>query len=614
MGLRAPACYAPRMLLVRLRLLSPLLALAVACGSAPATTPSSPPAPTTAAPAVPAPAPAAAPSNVPAFPPEWAHRQTAVTAQRGMVATDAALATKVGAEVLAQGGNAVDAAVAVAFALEVVYPVAGNIGGGGFIVAHVRGETAALDFRETAPAAATADMYLGGDGNPVTERSLTGHLAAGVPGAVAGLYEAHKKYGTKPWAELVAPAIKLAREGFHVDPAFVDAIARNADRLNQFPASAALFLPGGAPPKTGDLWRSEDLAKTLERIAKSGPDGFYKGVTAELTAKEMKRGKGLITLKDLAGYRAKWRTPLRFQYRGKQIVSMPPPSSGGITLAILAGILERYELNKETWHSTRELHLTAEAMRRAFAARNSALGDPDFVDVPLGRLTSREWLDSQAATINERATPSATISTGLGDDGKDKKHTTHFSVVDGNGDAVALTTTLNTGFGSAVVVEGAGYLLNNEMDDFTAKPGSPNVFGLVQGASNAIAPGKRMLSSMSPTIVFDDAGKPLLVTGASGGPTIITATWQIVSNVLDHGMLLGDAVSAPRIHHQHLPDALTVEKNGLTPETRAALEALGHTLRDGGWRIGDAPSILRGQDGWQGMAEPRQPGGLAAGP
>jgi len=549
-------------------------------------------------------------------PAAWPHplAAPAASAARGMVTSDAPLATEVGVEILRKGGNAVDAAVATAFALAVVYPEAGNIGGGGFMVLRkANGETAALDFRETAPLAATRDMYLD-DRGELTDRSITGHLASGVPGAVAGLWEAHRRFGTLPWADVVAPAIRLAEEGFVVDRDLAGSVVDEAERLRRFPGSAALYFPGGEPLREGSTWRNPDLAATLRRIAERGPAGFYEGETADLIVAEMKRGGGIITHEDLKRYRPVWRDPIEFDYRGYRVISMPPPSSGGITLAMIANILEGYDLRSMGWHSPEALHLITEAMRRAFADRNHYLGDPDFVEIPRDRLLSKEYARERRATISATAaTPSLEVAPGIiGDDGAEGDHTTHFSVVDGEGNAVALTTTVNSLYGSAVVVTGAGFVLNNEMDDFTAKPGEPNQFGLVQGEANAIAPGKRMLSAMTPTIVVSPDGSPLLITGARGGPRIISAVAQVLLNVVDYGLDVTAAVHAPRIHHQHLPDVLYYENDGLTPEQVAALERLGHVVRPFGGYIGNAPAILRKGRGWSGVHDPRQ-GGRAQG-
>jgi len=557
-----------------------------------------------------APAPAAAPSP----PAGWRYAQpVVVSGAHGMVVSDHATASKVGRDVLASGGNAADAAVATAFALAVVFPTAGNIGGGGFAVTRMGGETRALDFRETAPAAASRNMYLDTHAKP-TEDMNSGPKASGVPGSVAGLYELYQTLGSKKktWAELLAPAIAFAEQGFVVDDAFLDTLERsNGGRLKKAPSSAALFFPNGAPPAKGSTFKNPDLAATLKRIAAKGPTGFYEGATADAIVAQMKNGGGIITRADLKGYKAKWRTPIAFTYRGRKIVSMPPPSSGGITLAMMAHILEGYDLGKLGWQSPEELHLVFEAMRRAFAARNEKLGDPDFVKVPDAELLSKEWAQQQRATIApDRATPSSEIASGA--PSGTGPHTTHFSVVDADGNAVALTTTINWWFGSGIVVKGAGFLLNNEMDDFAAVPGTPNGFGLVQGEANAIAPGKRMLSSMSPTIVTDADGQVQLVVGAAGGPTIITAVLQELSNAIDFGLDPGSAVSAPRFHMQHLPDVVAFEEGGLAPATQKRLETMGYTFKQME-HIADAPGIGRAGSAWAGVAEPRRVGGLAAG-
>ncbi len=557
----------------------------------------------------------ATPIALPAFPAGWSYApgKGAAEGKNGMVSTDATLASKVGLDVLAAGGNAVDAAVATAFALAVVYPAAGNIGGGGFMVARVDGASHALDFRETAPAKATRDVYVGPDGKP-TDASKKGHRASGTPGSVAGLYEAFTKLGSKKktWAELLAPAIKLAETGFVVDDGFSKVLVDMADRFKGFPATAALFLPGGAAPPVGSTWKNPDLAVVLKRIASLGPAGFYEGPTADLIAAEMSAHDGLLTLADLAGYRAKWRTPLDFTYRGNHIVAMPPPSSGGVTLGMICRILESYDLPKLPWHSPKEVHFEVEAMRRAFAARNARLGDPDFVKNPTDLLMSDAWIAKQRASIkDDKATPSSEIveegpASGVG------PHTTHFSVVDAKGNAVALTTTINWWFGSGVTVAGGGFLMNNEMDDFASVPGTANGFGLVQGEPNAIAPGKRMLSSMSPTIVLDADGKVRLVLGAAGGPTIITAVFGILSNVVDHGFDVSSAVNAPRFHQQHMPDVVVYEKDGLTPELKTGLETMGYTLKERD-HLADSPAIGRTPTGWMGAPEPRRGGAFAAG-
>ncbi|MEO5509251.1 MAG: gamma-glutamyltransferase [Longimicrobiales bacterium] len=548
-------------------------------------------------------------------PDNWAFKIASArvtTAPKAMVVTDAPLASEVGIAVLRDGGNAIDAAIATAFALAVVYPEAGNIGGGGFIVTHfANGTAASLDFREAAPGGATRDMYLDAKG-AVTDASVIGHRASGVPGAVAGLWAAHQRFGTKPWRALMAPAIALATDGFTVDAELAESVRDAAPRLKQFDGSATLFLPGGTPIPQGSRFRNPDLAAVLRRIAERGPAGFYEGETADLIVAEMKRGGGLITHADLKSYQAKWREPIQFDYRGRRVISMPPASSGGITLSLIANILEGYPLASLGWHSSQELHLLSEAMRRAFADRNALLGDPDFIRVPIARLISQPYADSLRATIDvAHSTPSSSVRPGLGSPAEGN-HTTHFSIVDEKGNAVAMTTTINDLYGSAVTVSGAGIVLNDEMDDFTSKPGEPNMYGLVQGAANAIAPGKRMLSAMTPTIVLDTDGSVLVVTGARGGPRIITAVAQVLLNILDYGFDVGQAVYAPRIHHQHLPDALTFEPRGLYEAQVQALRALGHDVEQRTGYVGTAPTILRRNGVWTAIPDPRT-GGKAIG-
>jgi gamma-glutamyltranspeptidase/glutathione hydrolase len=531
-----------------------------------------------------------------------------------MVVTDNALATNVGKDILASGGNAVDAAVATAFALAVTYPTAGNIGGGGFAVVRAGKDTKALDFRETAPAAASRDMYIGPDGKPTAD-SREGVKSAGVPGTVAGLYELHQKHGSKKkkWPDLVQPAITLAREGFVIDADFVNDAVKAGDRLKKDPTSAALYFKGGKPVTVGKKFRNKALAETLDRIAAKGAAGFYEGPTADAIVAQMQAGGGIMTAADLKGYKAKWRAPVEFTYRGMKVASMPPPSSGGVTLAMMCHILEGYDLGKLGYPSAPVIHLQIEAMRRAFAARNAKLGDPDFAKLPVDTLLSDAWANEQRATIVEdRATRSADVKTDAPDSGAGP-HTTHFSVVDADGNVVALTTTVNHWFGSGVTVKDGGFILNNEMDDFAAQPGSPNAFGLVQGELNAVGPGKRMLSSMTPTIVSAPDGKVVLVAGAAGGPTIITAVFQEISNVLDFGMEAGPAAGSPRIHMQHLPDKVQVEANGLPRDVRTMLGKIGHTLEDTD-HLADAPFLARAGTEWIGVAEPRRKGGLAATP
>ena len=519
-----------------------------------------------------------------------------------MVVSEHPLSSEVGAEIMRRGGNAIDAAAAVGFALAVVNPRAGNIGGGGFLVYRTAaGESFALDYRETAPAAATRDMYLDSAGD-LSDRSVLGALAAGVPGSVAGMYEMHRRFGRLPWRDVVAPAIALAR-GHVLDSTRARAI-RGADTLlARFPSSAVVFLPGGRPPAPGDTLRQPDLARTLERIADRGADGFYRGETADLFVAEMRRSGGIITAEDLAGYRAIWREPTRSTYRGWQLIAMPPSSSGGVTLTEILNILEGYRLPR--FGTAALMHLEAEAMRRAFADRNRFLGDPAFVQMPVDRLTSKVYAaELRRAIRRDRATPSAEMPTVV-----EGTETTHYSVVDSEGNAAAVTTTINGSFGCKLVVGGAGFMLNNEMDDFAAKPGSPNMYGLVQGEANSIQPGKRMLSSMTPTVVLGPDGRLALVLGAPGGSTIVTAVYHVISNVIDHGMSLADAVYAPRIHHQSLPDSISWEPNGITPEERLRLERLGHSLETRPRYIALINAIRVTPRGLEGVSDPRTRGG-----
>jgi gamma-glutamyltranspeptidase/glutathione hydrolase len=527
----------------------------------------------------------------------------------GMVVSDDMIASEAGVEILSEKGNAIDAAVATAFALAVVYPEAGNLGGGGFLVARLaEGKSLALDFREKAPLAATRNMFLDTDGNP-TDRSLIGHRAAGVPGSVAGLWEAHEKYGRLPWNRVLAPALRLAREGSFINRRFARTLRSDSSRLVRFQASQSLFFIGKNTLREGTLWKNTDLMRTLERIAARGAEEFYAGATADSIVAEMRRGDGIITPEDLASYRPVWRTPLEFSYRGHRVVSMPPPSSGGVTLALLCNILSHDNLQELGWNSAAAVHLEVEAMRRAFAIRNAFLGDPDVVRIPMDSLLSSDFATAQRSSISDvRATPSDKVTFGSEATPPEGNHTTHISVVDAEGNAVALTTTLNALYGNAVVVAGAGFLLNNEMDDFAVKPGTPNMFGLVQGEPNAIAPGKRILSSMTPTIVCTPDGSPMIVTGARGGPFIITSVFQVISNILDHEMDLPAAITAPRFHHQHLPDFVLWEANAFSATTLQNLERLGHILRRGDV-LGSAPTLFRDKGCWSGMGDPRTGGG-----
>src|SRR5579859_3366089 len=529
-----------------------------------------------------------------------------VSGSHAMVVSGHPLASAVGVQILKDGGNAIDAAVAVGFALEAVHPEAGNIGGGGFIVFRdSAGNARALDYRETAPAAATHNMYLDSAGNP-TEASITGYLASGVPGSVAGMYEAWKKYGHLPWPKLIAPAIALA-EGHVIDENRSRAIEYDRDRLGMFAASAATFLVNGHAPAAGATVRYPELAKTLRLIADSGPSVFYKGQIADLIVAEMKRGHGIITKADLAGYQAKWRTPIEATYRGYRIYSMPPASSGGITMAEIFNILSGYD-SLSAFGSARYVHLEAEAMRRAFIDRNEWLGDPDFVKMPLDRLLSAAYASQlRSQILPDKATPTPPFQTKPPESGQ----TTHYSVVDDHGNAVSVTTTLNNSFGSAVTMTGAGFLLNDEMDDFASAPGKPNMFGLVQGEQNAIVPGKRMLSAMTPTVVLDPSGKLFMVVGTPGGPTIITSVYQVIANVIDQHMSLPAAVEAPRIHQQALPDVVFYERGGLSQGVVDSLTAMGYTMKERRGYSGDIAAIEKTPTGWVGVADPRAGGGAS---
>jgi gamma-glutamyltranspeptidase / glutathione hydrolase len=519
-----------------------------------------------------------------------------------MVVSGSPIASAVGREILRAGGNAVDAAVAVGFALAVVHPEAGNVGGGGFmIVRPPKGDPQALDYRETAPAHATRDMYR----NAGEDASLTGHLSVGVPGAVAGLTEAHRRFGRLPFAAVISPAIRLANSGFLIDEYRSLSIVEESARLALYPASRSTFLPQGKPPTPGSLLKQPELGATLEAIRDSGAAGFYRGRVADLIVAEMERGGGIITREDLASYRPIWRTPVEISYRGYTIYSMPPASSGGVTLGEILNIMEGFG-PLPRFGSATLLHWEAEAMRRAFTDRNRYLGDPAFVRNPVGRLLSKEY----AAELRKQITGHASVTPAFDPAVPAGSSTTHYSVVDGDGMAVSCTTTLNNSYGSAVTVTGGGFLLNDEMDDFATSPGQPNMYGLVQGEANAIAPGKRMLSAMTPSIVLDPHKQLYMVVGTPGGPRIITMVYHVISNVIDHRMSLADAVAAPRMHHQGLPDSLQAEDGGFLPATLDTLRQRGHHIDVGGhW--GDVEAIIRTTNGWQGVSDPRLGGGGA---
>jgi gamma-glutamyltranspeptidase / glutathione hydrolase len=538
-----------------------------------------------------------------------------VVAKHGMVATQEKLATRVGVEILKAGGNAVDAAVAIGFALAVTHPQAGNIGGGGFMLAHLaaRNETVAIDYRETAPAAMTRDVFLDDKGEADPRKSRDTALGIGVPGTVAGLALAHERYGSGKFtlAQLIAPAIRLAREGFPVDDELADTLPRAQPRLVRWPASAKIFLKAdGVALGRGDRLVQNDLAASLEAIANDGPRAFYEGPLAEKIVAGVRANGGIMTRDDLKNYRAIVRPAVRGTYRGYDIASMPPPSSGGVHLIEILNILEGFPLRETGAESAATLHLMIEAMKPAYADRAEFLGDPAFVKVPVAGLTSKRYAAELRKDIDpERARPSQAIRAGNpapyeGD------NTTHYSVVDAQGNAVANTYTLNFFYGLGLVAEDTGILLNNELDDFAAKAGAANAFGLIGSEANAPGPGKRPLSSMSPTIVFRD-GRVFLVTGTHGGSRIITMVLQVILNVIDHQMNIAEAVAASRIHHQWLPDQVDAER-GLSPDTIRLLEARGHRIAVGR-TFGSANSILVTPDGLTGAADPRQRGTLAEG-
>ncbi|MCS7018358.1 MAG: gamma-glutamyltransferase [Cytophagales bacterium] len=532
----------------------------------------------------------------------------------GMVVSTHPIASDIGLSILKKGGNAADAAVATFFALAVVFPEAGNIGGGGFAVYRTKnGEIGALDFREKAPAAAHRDMYLDANGEPIQHLSTRGHLAAGVPGAVAGMVALHQKLGSLPWKELVQPAIDVARNG-HVLTAIA---AANLNRMkaefqaaNRYPIH---LVRNDRPWQAGDTIYHPELAQSLERIRDYGNDGFYKGKTADLIVAEMQAGKGLITHEDLANYRAVWRQPVISSYKGKyRIISMPPPSSGGVALLQLMQGSENYPLAKWGHNTAKTVHVMTELERRVYADRATHLGDPDFYQVPVKMLLNPQYNRSRNANIRmDKKTPSTEIKEGSVDR-IESLETTHFSVADKEGNAIALTTTVNGYYGCKVMVQGAGFFLNNEMDDFSIKPGVPNQFGLIGGEANAIAPHKRMLSSMTPTIVEKD-GKLYLVVGTPGGSTIITGVYQVILNVIEHGMTMQEAVNAKRFHHQWLPDHILFEKGAFSDDTKKQLEAKGHVLVEVGALCKVDAIRVRPDGKYEGAADYTRSDGKAAG-
>lgn len=535
-----------------------------------------------------------------------------VFSEHGMVASRSKWASQVGADILSRGGNAIDATVAVGFALAVTYPSAGNIGGGGFLVINLAdGRVVTNDHREKAPGGASRDMYLDEDGEIVPGLSTASHLAVGVPGTVDGLLSALEQYGTMSRAEVLQPAIDLAAKGIVLDRDLVRQFKRQKDNFARHPSSLFAFTDEGKVYEVGDLWKQPDLAATLKRIKNKGRAGFYQGKTAALLVEEMQTHGGLISHEDLQNYRSVWREPIRGTYKDYEIVSMPPPSSGGVLLVQMLNMLEKLDLKAAGFGSAQTIHAMIEAERRAYADRAEHLGDPDFYPVPIATLIDKKYAAKRFADFDP---DQAGISTQIqpGAIAYESPETTHASVMDAAGNAVAYTTTLNLSYGSKIVVTGAGFLLNNEMDDFSAKENAPNFFGLIGRKANAIEPGKRMLSSMTPTIVRKE-GKPLLVTGSPGGSTIITTTLQVVLNVIEHEMSLADAVGSPRFHHQWLPDRVTHERFAINPDTRKVLQAKGHESlfelpARFGRGIGDANSVMRTDKGIVGVADPRNAG------
>ena len=540
-------------------------------------------------------------------------------ARHGMVASTNEVASQVGIDVMKRGGNAVDAAIAVAFALAVTHPAAGNLGGGGFMMIRLKeGRTTAIDYREMAPGAAHRDVYLDKNGNLIEGEggSLVGYRAAGVPGTVRGMELALKKYGSGKlnWAQLIEPARQLAGRGFAVTHSLAGSLHGNREYLEKYAETKRIYLKGGQFYKEGELFRQPELAATFARLQRFGPSEFYEGETARLIVADIKRNNGLMTMDDLHGYVAKERTPVRGNYRGYEVISMPPPSSGGAVLIQMLNILEGFDLQKLEAGSSDRYHLMAEAMRRAFADRAEYMGDTDFVKVPVPGLIDKAYAAKLRTTINtERASTSAEVRAGR-PAGYESEETTHFTVVDAEGNAVSNTYTLNNSYGSAAVAKGTGILLNDEMDDFAAKPGTPNLYGLIQGERNAVAPKKRPLSAMTPTIVLRKDGSLWFTVGSPGGPTIINTVLCVITNVIDYEMNIQQAIDFPRIHHQWLPDELVGEPFGLSGDTQKALTARGHTLAKLRY-LGDAEGIMiEEKTGVRlGATDPRRSDGLAIG-
>jgi gamma-glutamyltranspeptidase/glutathione hydrolase len=542
-----------------------------------------------------------------------------VRARHGVVAATNEIASNVGVDIMKRGGNAVDAAIAVAFALAVTHPAAGNLGGGGFMMIRLKdGRTTAIDYREMAPAAATRNIYLDQNGNVIEGEggSIEGYRAAGVPGTVRGMELALKKYGSGKltWTQLIEPARRLAANGFTVNYNLSRSLRGSREYLSKYAETKRIYLNNGKFYNEGDVFVQPDLAATFARLQQRGPNEFYSGQTAQLIAADMKRHQGLLTLDDLRGYVAKERQPLRGNYRGYEVISMPPPSSGGAVLIEMLNILEGYDFKKMDWASSDRYHLMTEAMRRAFADRAEYMGDTDFAKVPIAGLIDKKYAAQLRTTINpERASSSEQVKAGK-PAGYESEETTHFTVVDTDGNAVANTYTLNNSYGSAVVAKGTGLIMNDEMDDFAAKPGTANLYGLIQGERNAVAPRKRPLSAMTPTFVLRKDGSLWFTVGSPGGPTIINTVLDVITNVIDYGMNIQQAIDAPRIHHQWLPDELVFEPYGLSGDTQNALIARGHKLAKPRY-LGDAEGIMiEEKTGIRlGATDPRRSDGLAVG-
>ena len=542
-----------------------------------------------------------------------------VRANHGIVASTNEVASRVGVDVMKRGGNAVDAAIAVAFALAVTHPAAGNLGGGGFMMIRLKnGKTTAIDYREMAPAAATRNIYLDKNGNLIEGEggSLVGYRAAGVPGTVRGMELALKNYGSGKltWAQLIEPARRLAANGFTVTHSLARSLRGNDEYLSQYPETKRIYLNDGKFYGEGDVFRQADLGATFARLQRFGPNEFYQGQTAQMIVADVKRHNGLMTGDDLRGYVAKEREPLRGRYRGYEVVSMPPPSSGGTVLIEMLNILEGYELKKMDSASSDRYHLMTEAMRRAFADRAEYMGDSDFVRVPVAGLTDKSYAAKLRRTIEiEHASSSEEVHAGQ-PTGYESEETTHFTVVDAEGNAVANTYTLNNSYGSAAVAKGTGIILNDEMDDFAAKPGTPNMYGLIQGERNAVAPHKRPLSAMTPTFVLRKDGSLWFTVGSPGGPTIINTVLCVITNIVDYDMNIQEAIDAPRIHHQWLPDELVFEPYGLSGDTQKALVARGHKLAKPRY-LGEADGIMiEEKTGVRlGATDPRRSDGMAVG-